>query len=37
MKKALALIMVAVFGTAVMFAQEVKKDPQRRQQLKRKK
>ncbi len=26
MKKALALIMVAVFGTAVMFAQDVKKD-----------
>ena len=26
MKKALALILVAVFGTAVMFGQEVKKD-----------
>ena len=26
MKKALALILVAVFGTAVMFAQEVKKE-----------
>lgn len=26
MKKALVLILVAVFGTAVMFGQEVKKD-----------
>ena len=26
MKKALAFILVAVFGTAVMFGQEVKKD-----------